>query len=205
MIRQISGNSRKNALHIYKKLKIKIYSLEGSRPASSLHLHATLNILGRNGIESIVTRSATLTRQMAVRISSHPTRAFQALHAPQTNIFLYRMIPRELQTKVAAKAPLTEEEDRTIGELTIRVQQRQALQGVGFVSRTKVLVHESSYSRWLDAFRVVIANPLTHWEDIEAIIANQLQISVKIEEEMRIEYPSRLDHVEMWLGWPIEL
>ncbi|KAJ3308387.1 hypothetical protein HDU76_003983 [Blyttiomyces sp. JEL0837] len=233
------------------------FTLEGSRPAISLHLHASLHLLGKEGIESLVTRSATLVRQFSARLESHPSKCFQVLHFPETNILLYRYVPADLKDKVAARAPLSFEEDERIGEVTRRVQGRQAKEGVaGFVSRTKVRVvrgsasgsrsrttsveaelngsnggsprgspkltrrndsnsnlnwndldDEGVWGRWVDAFRVVIANPLTKWEDLEGVISEQILLGRLVEEEMEMERPPGEPKVKvkMWIGWPYDL
>ncbi|KAJ3101755.1 hypothetical protein HDU96_009866 [Phlyctochytrium bullatum] len=281
------------------------FTLEGSRPAMSLHLHASLHLLGRDGIESLVTRSATLVRQMASRLNTHPRGCFQTLHEPSTNILLYRYIPRRLRHKVAALAPLEPAEDDEISDATRRIQTRQAKEGsMGFVSRTSVAMPDPSFgdtlvrpSGWstprssssasspertaaavvrsrcqtpnaaskppqplgrsvvagavvraaemrraeeleedsddddgaastassededavlrapmppqrrVDAFRVVIANPLTKWEDVEAVIAEQITIGEAVEEEMAIERPGSeaVPKVNMWSGWPFDM
>lgn len=174
------------------------FTLEGSRPATSLHLHASLHLLGRDGLECLVTRSATLARQMNVRVSTHPSGAFQGLHVPETNIFLFRYLPKAVRTKVQVEEPLTDSEEDLIGECTRRIQMSLATAGApaapsegsqeaapptGFVSRTKVRFH----GRDVDAFRVVIANPLTSWDDVEDVLRNMLFIGEKIEREIEKE------------------
>ncbi|KAJ3136958.1 hypothetical protein HK100_001237 [Physocladia obscura] len=208
----MASSIRKTANYIIRRESADLgqFTLEGSRPAGSLHLHAVLHLVGRDGIESLVTRSVTLVRQMENRLSGHPTRAFQTLHEPDTNILLYRYIPRVLRDKVAARAPLLESEDEVISEATRRIQARQAAEGLqGFVSRTRVQVlREGGERRWVDAFRVVIANPLTTWDDVEGVVAEQLGIGGQIEGEMVDERHSGLlagDNVVMWIGWPFEI
>jgi glutamate decarboxylase len=193
------------------------FTLEGSRPATSLHLHATLHLIGRDGIESLVTRSATLVRQMATRLELHPSYAFQVLHEPATNILLYRYIPTELRGKVGAQMALTESEEARVDEATRRIQTRQSKEGeAGFVSRTKVFLQKpyvnKGLGRWVDAFRVVIANPLTKWDDVEGVVAEQLEIGAMVEEEMELERPKEDKEgaedgakVKMWIGWPLEM
>ncbi|KAJ3253781.1 hypothetical protein HDU77_004381 [Chytriomyces hyalinus] len=207
----MASSIRKTANYIIRKESADLgqFTLEGSRAAGSLHLHAVLHLLGRDGIESLVTRSATLVRQMAQRLSSHPAHAFQTLHDPETNILLYRYIPSLLRGKVAARAPLSEAEDDLISEATRRIQARQATEGQqGFVSRTKVQVQRSGEKRWVDAFRVVLANPLTKWDDVEGVISEQQTLGVVIENEMVEEKHEGLSSKEklvMWVGWPFEM
>ncbi|TPX55459.1 hypothetical protein PhCBS80983_g05295 [Powellomyces hirtus] len=215
------------------------FTLEGSRPATSLHLHASLYLLGRDGLECLVTRSATLARQMSVRVATHPSGAFQALHVPETNIFLFRYLPKSLRNKVRDSQILTVGEDEFIGECTKRLQTTLASVGTeadpegaqeftGFVSRTRVLFK----GRDVDAFRVVIANPLTSWDDVEDVIRHMVDLGVKVENELAKEkglplgrresivapYPlideaadewSSLVVPELgdkpWIGWPYDL
>ena len=216
------------------------FTLEGSRPATSLHLHATLHLLGRDGLNALLTRSATLTRQMATRLSTHPSRAFQTLPAPHqggpaTNILLYRYIPRKLRHKACGGmgpgTSMSYEEDEKVSEITRRIQERQAREGVfGFVSRTKVemkveeeegreCVKKMEKKRCVDVFRVVLANPLTRWDDIEGVIGEQLKLGDVIEKEMGIaeeglDESKKVDGHDlggggggcgMWIGWPLEM
>ncbi|KAI9094407.1 pyridoxal phosphate-dependent transferase [Phlyctochytrium arcticum] len=185
---------RKTANYVIRKESPDLgkFTLEGSRPATSLHLHASLHLLGRDGLECLVTRSATLARQLSVRVESHPTHAFQALHDPETNIFLFRYIPTELRRKVDAGEVLTEDEDEWIGACTRGVQGVLAAQGTGeattdqqqhhgFVSRTRVRFH----GREVDAFRVVLANPLTSWDDIEDVLRSMLILGKQVEQNLQ--------------------
>ncbi|KAJ3355866.1 hypothetical protein HDU83_002514 [Entophlyctis luteolus] len=261
---------RKTANYIIRKDSADLgqFTLEGSRPASSLHLHAVLHLLGRDGIESLVTRSVTLVRQMQNRLDGHPSRGFQTLHVPDSNILLYRYIPRGfLRDKVAAWAPLTESEDEAISEATRRIQMWQSAvsetaarerEGTvpaaenggggsvragwrGFVSRTRVQVTRErdgegqTVRRWVDAFRVVLANPLTTWEDIESVMQEQLEIGEAVEnaiatEQRRVFGGGKVgansrggsdinstssggvgasftgeEGTRMWVGWPFEI
>ncbi|KAJ3189409.1 hypothetical protein HDU85_003039 [Gaertneriomyces sp. JEL0708] len=203
------------------------FTLEGSRPATSLHLHATLHLLGRDGLECLVTRSATLARQMSVRVDTHPSKAFQGLHIPQTNIFLFRYIPVALREQVHSGDDLTDEESDKISECTKKVQIALATAGLasrdgtdpesarpppGFVSRTRVNFH----GRDVDAFRAVIANPLTSWADIEDTLKDLLDCGASVENEMaaqafltrrasQIADSLPLPSGKLWLGWPFDL
>ncbi|KAJ3048822.1 hypothetical protein HK097_010175, partial [Rhizophlyctis rosea] len=120
----LGNHIRKTANYIIRTGSVDLgrYTLEGSRPATSLHLHASLHLLGRDGIGALITRSATLVRQLAARIQGWPTRAFQCLHEPATNILLYRFVPSYLRDKVfeGVGGEVTEEEDERIGEVTRR-------------------------------------------------------------------------------------
>ncbi|KAI9206005.1 pyridoxal phosphate-dependent transferase [Polychytrium aggregatum] len=202
------------------------FTLEGSRPANSLHLHASLHLLGRNGLESLTTRSVVLVRQLYGRLQTHPARCFQALHEPMTNILLYRYIPRELRDKISAieayrdsflplsetaasleKVTLSRREQDAISEITKKIQTRQSHCGkAGFVSRTRVSIDHDGVNVMVDAFRVVIANPLTKWEDVDEIVCEQVKLGLELEEEMRKENAllEAKNNPRDWPGWPFE-
>ncbi|KAJ3170471.1 hypothetical protein HDU87_008765 [Geranomyces variabilis] len=185
------------------------YTLEGSRPAAAMYLHAVLHILGTRGIGALIARGCSLTRRMAQHISDDSSGSFQTLHMPQTNILLYRYIPTDLRHR----ANFSEQEDARIGWFTREIQNAQAalndgpstistpsssspsssneeqeedserceeatiLRG-GFVSRTTVV---TTQRRHKDAFRVVIANPLTQWENILATLEAQKLLGARLE------------------------
>ncbi|KAJ8327962.1 Glutamate decarboxylase 2 [Batrachochytrium dendrobatidis] len=192
------------------------FTLEGSRPANVLYLHASLNLLGKQGLGTLMTRSVTVVKQMAVRLNLHPSQSFQTLHEPMSNVLLYRYIPSDLRESIAdgTYVPNPEDEDR-VSEVTKRLQiyqascipsdavfpevsthatdestngeaglhsQQNQLQG-GFVSRTRVLFKGFH----VNALRVVVANPLTTWRDVEGVISDQLKMGAMIEEEMKRE------------------
>ncbi|KAJ2995808.1 hypothetical protein HDV02_000385 [Globomyces sp. JEL0801] len=184
------------------------FTLEGSRPANALYLHASLNLLGRDGLAILMTRSCTLVKQMYVRVMDHPTRAFQVLHEPQTNILLYRYLP----TKLRNKNQFTNQENDLLNEYVKRIQtiqsNRKDGQPHGFTSRTSVIFE----SRWTNAFRIVISNALTQWEDIENTINDHIEVGHQVEIEMnrqdfihriQSQYPVEVDG--FWVGWPYDI
>lgn len=174
------------------------FTIEGSRPANVLHLHASLNLLGRDGLGSLITRSCALTRQLYSRLLYHPAACFAPVHHPDSNILLYRYIPaplrsrvRSLMSKVVDNATsihhatgpaatlgephhekaLSDMEDEWINEVTRRLQEMQAREGVaGFVSRTTV----NWCGRDIIVLRVVIANPLSTWDDLQGCLNEQV-------------------------------
>jgi len=72
-------------------------TLEGSRPANVLYLHASLNLLGRNGLSQLLDIGVNNTKYMADLVKSYPQ--FELISKPVTNIFLYRYIPSWLRKK----------------------------------------------------------------------------------------------------------
>ncbi|KAG4084667.1 PLP-dependent transferase [Neocallimastix lanati (nom. inval.)] len=72
-------------------------TLEGSRPANALYIHASLNILGQHGLRYLLETSIENTKYMYNLINLYPQ--FEIISKPITNIFTYRYIPTWLQNK----------------------------------------------------------------------------------------------------------
>jgi len=70
-------------------------TLEGSRPANVLYLHASLNLLGHRGLSTLLDIAVENTKYMAEVVKSYPQ--FEIISKPVTNIFLYRYIPSWLR------------------------------------------------------------------------------------------------------------
>jgi glutamate decarboxylase len=184
------------------------FTLEGSRPANVLYLNASLNLLGRDGLSVLMTRSCTLVKQMSVRLSHHPSKSFQILHEPQTNLLLYRYIPTQLRTK----SNFSDQDNELMNVIVERVQNLQSSSQdgnyLGFTSRTTV----SFQSRLTRAFRIVISNPLTQWQDIENVIQDHLILGNKVERQVDLEEKHRrllqqypFDSSTFWIGWPFDI
>merc|ERR1719502_1675250 len=92
---------------------------------------------------------------------------FELLVKPMTNILLFRWIPLSLRTKVADSS-LTQEQNERISELNKKLQDHQKHRGLTFVSRTTVRAPKYDYTPVV-GLRVVIGNPLTSEQDIDAV------------------------------------
>ncbi|TPX30903.1 hypothetical protein SmJEL517_g05648 [Synchytrium microbalum] len=177
------------------------FTMEGSRPASVLYLHASLNLLGRDGLGQLITRSCAITRQLYFRLLYHPCRSFFPLHEPDSNILLYRYIPSSLRDQVnkivmedESAVPLSEADHQYICEATKRLQILQSVEGSCFVSRTTV--------KWCGrdtiVLRVVLANPLSTWDSLQECLTEQVSLGQRVEREIRKE------EQKPFVGWPIE-
>ena len=169
------------------------YTLEGSRSAIFLCLHAMLCVLSRQGIGDLVEQGIEKTRRLAESIAAHP--AFQLIGSPEINILNYRYLPRPVRHQGSHSL----EENRLISAAVTQIQERQFLQGKTFVSRTEIL-SERHCAQKITVFRVVIANPLTTHEDLLETLAEQLEIAAEhverrttltpqVREALRIEWP----------------
>jgi putative pyridoxal-dependent aspartate 1-decarboxylase len=144
-------------------------ALEGSRPASSLFVHAALSILGREGYEFLIDEGIRKARYMANLLAARPE--FELLARPQTNILLYRVLPPHLRGAGALTAAQEAEAD----DFNVRLQRAQRRAGRTFVSRTSLPCPRTGAQRV--ALRAVLANPLTRESDVLAVLADQLQIA----------------------------
>ena len=185
------------------------FTLEGSRPANILFLHASLTLLGKEGIGSLITRSCALVKQMSVRLDTYPSRAFQVLHTPMSNILLFRYIPTFLRSQEAIE---TIDSNSTLLNVFIeRIQTKiakiQDKRPHSFTSRTTVFKDGVGKG----AFRVVISNPNTMWRHIEEGIAMLEKMGMVVEREVQVEEimervknETDVDHACI-PGWPFEM
>jgi glutamate/tyrosine decarboxylase-like PLP-dependent enzyme len=181
------------------------FTLEGSRPANSLFLHASLSLLGKNGMNVLITRSCSLVQQLYSRVLMFPSGCFQALHTPHSNIFLFRYVPVQLRGKIKEKVALDKEENDIVNGFVVNIQQRLT-KSQFFISRTKAKI-DGAYQ---DAFRVVIANPLTEWEHIDACLMKLATIGQECEKDWIAEKRNEIMLKNMginewWAGWPFDM
>lgn len=145
-------------------------SLEGSRPAQALMIHASLCILGAEGYGYLAEHSIKTASLMASLISNNDE--FQLLVVPQTNIVLYRYLPKCYRDR--DPQTLNINENYTINQANICLQSRQWEQGRSFVSRTMFNLTFNNELMQVVALRAVIANPLTDKNDLQAILDDQI-------------------------------
>lgn len=152
------------------------YTIEGSRSAIFLSLHAMFNIVTKRGIGALVEQGIEKTRYFAGLVSGN--RAFELIGFPEINILNYRYIPRHLRSKNRFSV----EENRQISEATAIIQEQQFIEGRTFVSKTDILSNNHGPDK-ITVFRVVISNPMTTREDLRDILDNQLKIADAIIED----------------------
>ena len=152
------------------------FSAEGSRPANVVYLHASLTLIGVQGFEALLDRSAALVSALAQRLADMPE--YEVVFPPTTNILLYRWIPRAFRARLAAHA-LTAEDQQAITALNQQLQALQTRDGEGFVSRTTV--YAPSYQQSLGVLRIVIANPLVTPAHLVRVLREQLDLAATLE------------------------
>jgi putative pyridoxal-dependent aspartate 1-decarboxylase len=152
------------------------FTLEGSRSAISLCLHAALQMIGRKGYETLVNYSMDLTSFFAKIINA--SSAFELIMYPDLNIVNYRYVPTKFRKKVL-DGTLTNDDQLEINSFNKMLQEKQFLKGKTFVSKT-TLTHTRYGSIPLVVFRVVLSNPLTTYADLYEVLEDQLSIAQEI-------------------------
>ncbi len=148
------------------------YSLEGSRPGMAMLVHAALHIIGRKGFEIILDQNIERASKFAELIEAHPD--FELTANPELNILNYRYVPADLASELAkASVKRQREINSVLDRVNKNIQKLQREAGHTFVSRT----HFSQVRYGGDAvsvFRVVLANPMTTMETLQAILDEQI-------------------------------
>lgn len=151
-------------------------SLEGSRPATALLMHAALHLIGQSGFERLVDESVARARYLAREIERRDE--FELLAAPETNIVLYRFLPPGLTR--AARATLTMSDQAAIDELNERLQREEAGLAGARVSRTLVDYQSADGCAPVTALRAVLGNPKTTERDILTVLDEQRAIGERL-------------------------
>ncbi|MCX2492861.1 aminotransferase class V-fold PLP-dependent enzyme [Pedobacter sp. PF22-3] len=141
------------------------FTIEGSRPALSMCLHASLNIIGRRGYEMLINSNIKKAETFASMLRALP---FFELISCQINIINYRYLPVAYRNK-----KISLDKNRRINTINREIQEKQFFQGATFVS--KAVIVQPVYGDTV-VFRVVLSNPLTTHDDLIRVLENQLQI-----------------------------
>lgn len=147
------------------------YSIEGSRTATALFVHAALNLIGRKCYERMLDESISKATLMANLIEG--SNEFELLTRPETNIVLYRYVP--LDGRHISNGEGWELSVDYLNKLNQSIQSAQYRHGRTFVSRT-TLMHLPRYpGQSVLALRAVITNPLTTVDDMKAVLDDQVE------------------------------
>jgi len=149
------------------------FTLEGSRSAISLCLHAALRLIGKKGYELLVDSGIEQARFFADVVKS--TEGFELVGSPELNIVNYRYVPAAFRGK-AQSGTLSDEDNRKINYINGKIQETQFYKGKTFVSKTTLLSTKYGKGKKIVVFRVVLSNPLTTQADICSVLEDQLAI-----------------------------
>ncbi|HLU03640.1 MAG TPA: aminotransferase class V-fold PLP-dependent enzyme [Advenella sp.] len=152
------------------------FTLEGTRPATALYVHAALHIIGKNGYDDLFSESLQRARYMAQAIEARPE--FELMAAPAMNILTYRYIPEKYRNK-----KIDDQDNIQINRFNISLQKWQRQKGDSFVSRTFRAIGQYD-NQGLTLLRAVLLNPLTTYDDIDFLLNDQLHIARSLESEI---------------------
>ncbi len=155
------------------------HTLEGSRPGKSMLVHAGLSIIGRNGYELLMDLGIERAKQFAGKVQQHPD--FELITEPELNILTYRYNPAWAQTALQQASAEQQNQANELLDQIIRLMQKyQREAGKTFVSRTRL--RSARYQqKIITVFRVVLANPLTTEEIINAVLKEQTELVLRDE------------------------
>lgn len=157
---------RKSSLDLGKR------SIEGSRPSNSFYLQATLKLMGSEKYGWLIEKGIENALSMSNYINHLDD--FELLTFPETNIFLYRYIPKQFRN-----VQKSETVNRYINNFNKKLQRKQMKIGASFVSYTTVSLKKYDRSP-IVGLRIVLANPLVTTENMHMIIESQRVIAKEI-------------------------
>ena len=152
-------------------------SLEGSRSAAVLYVHATFHLLGQQGIAWLIDSGIEKSRNFADFVKSRPDMLL--LVEPHSNIILYRLIPEKLRSRLESNS-LSYDDELLINEWNKRIQRTQRNNGHTFVSRTSIPRIVDGQEIQTVALRTVLANPLTTEDDLQMVLEDQIEIAMHL-------------------------
>lgn len=155
----------KESEYIIRKTSIDLgkRSIEGSRPSHSFYLQAGLKLLGKQKYAWLIEKGIENAREMADYLTT--LNDFELLTLPETNIFLYRYLPKGFNAK-------TEASNKSLNAFNKALQRKQMEAGNTFVSYTTVALEKYNKQR-IVGLRVVLANPLITLENFKSSIEEQ--------------------------------
>ncbi len=187
---------RKNSVDIGR------FTVEGSRPFSSLKPWAALKIIGKNGYRLLFKHAQSSTDKLKEILENCGN--FEVLNSPELFILIYRFIPQEVQCELKRLFELSRSrkikkeerkrfEDKVkkinclINALNVKLHKELRKDDTTFVSRTRL---ESTKYRPQNivVLRAVPINPLITEEILKEIVAVQNRIGMKLWEEFKPAY-----------------
>src|SRR5262245_43190589 len=152
-------------------------SLEGSRPGTSLFLHAGLHVFGRKGYAALVEESLRKASWLIDRIKDLPD--FELLADPDSNIVLYRCVPAAWRDRLLG-GDLTPADHQALNRFNERLHKAQRRAGRTYVSRTTLFHTRHGRDVPVVALRAVIANPMTTEADLAAVLKDQQALARRL-------------------------
>lgn len=153
-------------------------TLEGSRPAMAMLVHAALHIMARQGYELLIDLGIDSAQRFAEMIDA--AEDFELITAPELNILTYRYVPGSLREVLQSDNDERQRDaNQQLDELTESIQRYQREAGQSFVSRTRVSVPRYDYAS-VGVFRAILANPLTDADALAAVLEEQRELGQRL-------------------------
>ncbi|WP_070965138.1 pyridoxal-dependent aspartate 1-decarboxylase PanP [Vibrio sonorensis] len=151
------------------------HTLEGSRSGMAMLVYAAMHIISRPGYELLINQSIEKAHYFSDLVKSQSD--FELISEPELCLLTYRYVPAPVQKALRKANPEQKAQlNEKLNELTKFVQKRQRETGKSFVSRTRLNPIEHNKLNTI-VFRVVLANPLTSYEILQAVLDEQREIA----------------------------
>lgn len=150
-------------------------TLEGSRNGMAMMVYSSFHIFGRRGYQLLIDRAIEQAQTFAKMIEQHPD--FELMTSPVLSLLTYRLRPKALEHLSRCSSKQQQHINHQLDELIVSIQKQQREAGKSFVSRTRIEI-EAYHNEPITVFRVVLANPLTTTQDLEAILAEQVALAL---------------------------
>ena len=153
------------------------HTLEGSRSGMAMLVYAAMHIISRPGYELLIDQSIAKARYFADLINQQED--FELVSEPELCLLTYRYLPTHMRAALE-KAQGTQKEklNELLNQLTQFIQKRQRETGKSFVSRTRLNPDQWQRMNTI-VFRVVLANPLTTNDILNAVLDEQREIALQ--------------------------
>ncbi|OIQ26668.1 pyridoxal-dependent aspartate 1-decarboxylase PanP [uncultured Vibrio sp.] len=151
------------------------HTLEGSRSGMAMLVYASMHIISRPGYELLIDQSIEKAKYFADLIEQQED--FQLVSKPELCLLTYRYTPTSVKKAFEqATKEQANQLNEMLNELTKFIQKRQRETGRSFVSRTRLNPVEMYHYNTI-VFRVVLANPLTTYDILSAVLSEQREIA----------------------------
>lgn len=148
------------------------FTLEGSRPANVIYLHAALHLIGRQGFAQLIEHSFERARSLARRITAR--KELELLQEPVSNLVVFRYLPAHCRSGAGGAC------ETAINRLNTRLHKALRRSGAAFLSRTERAVpgREGPITVML---RAVMFNPLCEFGDVEPLLDEVIAIGDQLD------------------------
>jgi glutamate decarboxylase len=192
--RHALGNLRHYSNYIIRTDSVDLgrFSIEGSRPFSSLIPWTALKVVGRDGFKIIFEHAFELTSSLRGLVERHCN--FEPMNHPELFIFNYRFVPKEVYEKLnslmlqlngaGTESDLVHTErvnriNNVLNDLNIDLHKALRDEDNSFVSRTTIDSPVYFYQR-IVILRSITINPLTTPRILKEILNEQDKLGLKI-------------------------